>query len=306
MVIPELGFDINLSIVALSLARALVVIAVAYAVARVMKRAIPAFICENIPKIREESDRQLATRATTLTRVLTQIASAVIWGVAFLMVLTVLGVDVTPVLATVGIPALAVGFAAQNIIRDYFHGFFIIMEDWYRVGEVAVIGGTGGTVEDISLRRTVLRDLDGTIHIFPNGQVQFASNMTRDWSRINLNVSVAYKEDLDRVFRVINDVCQCLKSDPVWGHDLLSTPRVERVDNLGDNGVEIKILGDTKPIKQWALSGELRKRLKERFDQEGIEISWPRVMVYFGNQMPTSNPYTMTASTMDKASRDDR
>lgn len=303
---PEFGFDIDPSTVVAGAIRALIVITAAYIIARVARRVIPAFISEHIPKIREESEGQLADRSQTIARVLTQIASAVIWGVAFLMVLAVLGMDVTPVLATVGIPALAIGFAAQNIIRDYFHGFFIVMEDWYRVGEVAVIGGTGGVVEDISLRRTILRDLDGTMHIFPNGKVEFASNMTRDWSRINLNVSVAYKEDLDRVIDVINDVCQGLKSDPVWGEDLLSTPRVERVDNLGDSGIDIKILGDTKPIRQWALSGELRKRLKKRFDQEGIEIGWPHTMVYFGNQMPASGPYALAASVTDEAPRDER
>lgn len=280
------NFSIDLAAVAAGVAQTLVILGVAYVLVRVARRIIPKFITERIPKVREETEGQLAARATTIGRVLTQIASGVIWAVAFLMVLAVLHVDVTPVLATVGIPALAIGFAAQNIIRDYFYGFFIIMEDWYRVGEVAVVAGTTGLVEDISLRRTVLRDLDGTMHIIPNSKVEYASNMTRDWSRINLNVAVAYKEDLDRVIEVINDVCQDLKSDPVWGDDLLSTPHAERVDNLGDRGVEIKILGDTKPMRQWALSGELRRRLKKRFDQEGIEIPWPHTMVYFGNQVP--------------------
>jgi len=178
---------------------------------------------------------------------------------------------------------LAVGFALQNIIRDYFHGLLIIMEDWFRVGEVVSVAGEAGVVEAMGLRRTVLRDLNGTMHVVPNGKIEIASNMARDWARIHLDISVAYKENLDDVIRVINDVCQNFKDDPDWGVDLLSTPRVERVDGLGDHGIDIKILGDTKPMRQWALTGELRKRLKERFDVEGIEIPWPHTKVFFGN-----------------------
>ena len=116
-----------------------------------------------------------------------------------------------------------------------------------------------------------------------------ASNLTREWARINLNVAVAYGENLDHVFQVANEVGEQLKEDPVFGPDLLTVPRVERVDNFGESGVEIKILANTKPIRQWALTGELRKRLKERFDQEHIEIPWPHTKVYFGNQPSTPN-----------------
>ena len=227
----------------------------------------------------------MAARSKTLSRIVVQVFSVVIWLMAIVMILSQLGVDIAPLLAGIGVAALAFGFAAQNIIRDYLHGFFILMEDWYRVGEVAVIQGTGGLVENITLRRTVLRDLNGTLHIFPNSRVEQASNMTRDWSRINLDITVSYKENLSNVFRVINEIGRELKDDPTWGPDLLTTPEVTRVNNLGDHGVEIKILGDTKPIKQWALMGELRKRLKDRFDQEGIEIPWPHTKVYFGNAL---------------------
>jgi small-conductance mechanosensitive channel len=227
----------------------------------------------------------LAQRSETLSRIVAQVVSVIIWVVAIIMILSALGVDITPLLAGIGVGALAIGFAAQNIIRDYLHGFFIIMEDWYRVGEVATVAGIGGLVENISLRRTILRDLNGTMHFIPNSKIELASNMTRDWSRINLNVSVAYGENLNNVFRVINEVGQELKDDPTWGKDLLTTPEVLRVDNLGDSGIDIKILADTKPIRQWALMGELRKRLKDRFDQEDIEIPWPHTKVYFGNKL---------------------
>jgi len=251
----------------------------------IIRRTVPRVMKMHMPKIKRERPEQLAERTKTLAGIIVQVATVLIWGAATIMILSEFGVDTTPLLASIGVASLALGFAAQNIIRDYLHGFFIIMEDWYRVGEVAIISGTGGLVEKITLRRTILRDLNGTMHIFPNSKVEQASNMTRDWSRINLNVGVAYKENLSRVFSVINEVCQAFKDDPTWGKDMLNIPHVERVDNLGDSGIEIKILGDTKPIRQWALTGELRKRLKDRFDEEGIEIPWPHTKVYFGNEL---------------------
>jgi len=279
----QFNLTFDLSAILLGGARVLVIFVITLIVLFITRRVIPKIISVRIPKIREESPDQLAVRSETLSRVVVQTVSAVVWVVALVMMLSTLGVNIAPLIATVGVAGLALGFAAQNIVRDYLHGFFIIMEDWYRVGEVAMIAGIGGLVEDLNLRRTVLRDLNGTKHFIPNSKVELASNLTREWARINLNVSVAYKENLDRVFGVINQVCQAFKDDPTWGPDMLTTPHVERVDNLGDNGIEIKILGDTKPIRQWALTGELRKRLKDRFDQEGIEIPWPHTKVYFGN-----------------------
>jgi len=279
----QFNLTFDLSAILLGAVRVVVIFVIALIVLFIARRVIPKIISVRIPKIREESPDQLAVRSETLSRVMVQALSAFVWVVALVMMLSTLGVNIAPLIATVGVAGLALGFAAQNIVRDYLYGFFIIMEDWYRVGEVATIAGIGGLVEDLNLRRTVLRDLNGTKHFIPNSKIELASNLTREWARINLNVSVAYKENLDRVFGVINQVCQEFKDDPTWGPDMLTTPHVERVDNLGDNGIEIKILGDTKPIRQWALMGELRKRLKDRFDQEGIEIPWPHTKVYFGN-----------------------
>ena len=285
---PDFDFTYNLSAVVTGAARVLIICLITFVLLWVLKRVVRKAITARIPKIREESPDQLALRSDTMGTVIAGAVSFVAWVVAGLMILSAVGLNVAPVLATVGVASLAVGFAAQNIIRDYFNGFFIVMEDWYRVGEVAIISGIGGLVVDITLRRTVLRDLSGTMHVIPNSKIEFASNMTRDWSRINLNVGVAYKEDLNHVIHVTNEVCQELNDDPIWGEDLLTTPKVERVDNLGDHGIDIKILGDTKPIRQWALTGELRKRLKTRFDHEGIEIPWPHTKVYFGDSLNVS------------------
>jgi small conductance mechanosensitive channel len=244
-----------------------------------------------IPRIREESTDELAHRSDTLSRVATRFCSIVIWAVAFVMILGAIGLDITPLLASLGFGALALGFAAQNIIRDYLNGFFIVMEDWYRVGEWITIAGMEGDVEQIGLRRTVLREVNGTLHFIPNSQVSLASNQTRDWARINLYVTVAYKENLDHVYAVINDVCQGLKDDPDWGENMTSTPSAIRVSDLGTHGVDICIRGYTKAGQQWALTGELRRRIKNRFDEEGIEIPWPHTKVYFGDTPPvvTSN-----------------
>ena len=141
-------------------------------------------------------------------------------------------------------------------------------------------------VEEITLRKTVLRDLDGAVHHVPNGEIRVASNYTRKFSRVNLNISVAYDTDLDRAMSVINRVGQELAADEYWGKLILRPPQALRVDKLGDSGIEIKILGDVKPVEQWAVTGELRLRLKKAFDAEGIEIPWPHTKVYFGSAMP--------------------
>lgn len=279
----EFGYNIEISALVTSAIKVVLIIVVAFALIWILKRIIHRIITARMPRIREESTEQLASRADTLSKVVTQVISFIIWIVAAMMILSALGVNIAPILAAVGLAGLAIGFAAQNIIRDYFHGFFIIMEDWFRIGEVAAFAGVSGVIDSMSLRRTVLRDVSGTMHVIPNSKIEIASNMARDWARINLNIAVAYKENLDRVIEVINDVCRKLKEDNAWGSDLISTPEVVRVDNLGDSGIEIKILGDTKPMRQFALTGELRKRLKDRFDQENIEMPWPHSKVYFGN-----------------------
>jgi len=260
-----------------------IILASAIALNIIQKKIIPRVIIAGIPKIRVESQDQLSTRSKTMASVLIKVIAIIIWIIAIVMVLGVIEVDIAPLLATLGVASLALGFAAQNIIRDYLQGFFIVMEDWYRIGDWVTISGVEGEVETVSLRRTVLREINGTMHVIPNSQIKFASNQTRDWARINLYVTVAYKEDISHVYQVINGVCQELKDDPNFGTNLTTTPSAMRVSDLGDYGVDICIRGYTKPGEQWGLTGELRKRIKNRFDQEGIEIPWPHTKVYFGN-----------------------
>ena len=205
------------------------------------------------------------------------------------MLLSEINLDIAPVLAGAGIVGVAIGFGAQSLIKDIISGLFIIWDNQYRVGDVVKIADTTGEVEEISLKRTVLRDLSGTVHFIPNGEIKVASNFTRGWARVNLNVSVGYNEDLDRVIAVINRVGNEMAIDPRWSSLILKPAQVLWVDNFGDSGIDIKITGDTKPLQQWAVTGELRLRLKKAFDDAGIEIPWPHTKVYFGNSPFTTD-----------------
>jgi moderate conductance mechanosensitive channel len=237
----------------------------------------------------KESKEACEKRANTLVSVFRGVGRVFIIVVAIMMVLEEAGIPVAPVLAGFGIAGVAIGFGAQYLIRDLIAGIFIILENQYRVGDVVNVAGIGGLVEDITLRKTVLRDLDGIVHHVPNGEIKTASNYTRDFSRVNLNISVGYGTDLDHAIGVINRVGKELAEDEKWRKIIKSPPQVLRVDNLGESGIDIKILGDVEPIRQWDVMGELRLRLKKAFDAEGIEIPWPHTKVYFGNPLPDSS-----------------
>jgi small conductance mechanosensitive channel len=225
-------------------------------------------------------DEEIRQRQDTLTHVFTRTGSLAVLLLAFVTALPEFGINIGPLLAGVGIAGIALGFGAQNLVKDFLAGLFILIDNQYGKGDVVRIAGTTGLVEDVGLRRTVLRDLDGVVHYVPNGQIEVASNFTQEYSRVNLNVAVSYQEDLDRVIDVLNRVGEEMARDPDWGPLLLRPPRVLRVDNLGESGIELKIVGDTQPIKQWDVMGELRKRIKRAFDAEGIEMPFPhRVMV---------------------------
>jgi small-conductance mechanosensitive channel len=234
----------------------------------------------------KESKEGMEKRTNTLVSIFKGIGRVFIVIVVIMMILPELGVDIVPLVAGLGIAGFALGFGAQYLIRDLIAGIFIILENQYRVGDVVRVADIGGLVEEITLRKTVLRDLDGIVHHVPNGEIRAASNFTRRFARVNLNISVAYDTDLDHAISVINRVGKELANDEKWREKIISPPKVERVDNLGDSGIEIKILGDVKPIQQWAVMGELRLRLKKAFDVEGIEIPWPHTKVYFGNPLP--------------------
>ena len=253
-----------------------------------MRKFLKPIIRHGIVRKKGESAKGVEKRTETLVGVFAGLCRAFISVIVLLMVLSELNIDIGPVLAGFGIAGIAVGFGAQYLIRDLIAGVFITIENQYRVGDVARIADIAGLVEDITLRKTVLRDLDGIVHHVPNGEIRVASNYTRHFSRVNLNVSVAYGTDLDHAIDVINRVGRELVEDKDWSDRIKTTPQVLRVDNLGDSGIDIKILGDVKPLEQWAVMGELRLRLKKAFDNEGIEIPWPHTKIYFGNALEES------------------
>lgn len=250
--------------------------------------AIPKVIKAAVLKSRaEQTEEELNKRAETLSSVLTATVQIIVILVVGFMILSELGINITPILTGVGVAGIAIGFGAQSLVKDVIAGLFIIMENQYRKGDVVKIADVSGLVEDINLRRTILRDLDGIVHVVPNGEIRVASDFTKGWSRVNMNISVSYNTDLEKAIEVINRVGQELANDPQWAPLILTPPQALRVDKLGDSGIEIKILGDTKPIEQWKVMGELRLRLKKAFDEAGIEIPWPHTKVYFGNAPPS-------------------
>jgi small-conductance mechanosensitive channel len=268
----------------------LIIIGISYLAFRVFKAVTPAIVRRSI-KVKGKGKRakeELDKRSETLSGFLTPVIRLIIITVAIFMILSELGIDITPLLAGAGVAGIAIGFGAQTMIKDFLNGIFIISEDQYDKGDVVKIAGIAGLVEDVNLRRTILRDLDGIVHSIPNSEVTTASNYTRDWSRVNLNIQVAYGEDLDHVIEVLNRVGQELAEDDVFGPMIIGAPRVLRVQNFGDSGIDIKVLAETKPLKQWDVTGELRKRAKKAFDEEGIEIPWPHVKLYFGQSQPNT------------------
>jgi moderate conductance mechanosensitive channel len=232
----------------------------------------------------DETDRpphpaEQEKRADTIAAVLVRAIDVVVIVLAALLVLGEIGFSVTPLLAGAGVAGIAIGFGAQSLVRDLLSGFFIVLENQYTRGDIVNVAGLGGVVEEMNLRRTLLRDLNGALHSVPNGEIRIASNLTRGWSRVNLDVSVAYESDLAHARSVIDRVGRELAEDPDWSPLILEPPKTLRVEELGDSGITIKVLGTTRPMKQWEVSGELRERLKRTFEAEGIEIPYPHQVV---------------------------
>ena len=235
----------------------------------------------------ELSAVELKKRMDTLETLVSNAIQFFIVLIAGLMLLGKLGLDIAPAVAGFGVLGIAVGFGAQSMVRDYLTGALILVENQYAKGDVVRIAGVSGTVEDFTLRRTTLRDLDGVVHTVPNGEVKVASNLTRVWSRINQNVVVAYGTDIDKAIAVVDEVGRQLSSEPEWRRRILEAPRVERVEALGEFGITLKILGTVRAPDQWSAAGELRKRLLDAFTANGIEIPRPqRVVLTQGSTTP--------------------
>ena len=225
---------------------------------------------------------EIKKRISTLGGILRTTGVVAIWAIALMITLKKVGVDIGPIIAGAGIVGLAVGFGAQNLVRDIISGFFILFENQVRVGDVATVNGTGGIVESINLRTVVLRDLSGIVHIFPNGTISTLSNRTKGWSAMVFDIGVAYKEDTDRVSEVMIEVAEELRQDKFFGEKIIEPIEILGVDAFGDSSVVIKARQKTKPIQQWAVGREYLRRLKKAFDEKDIEIPFPHRSMYFG------------------------
>jgi small-conductance mechanosensitive channel len=227
----------------------------------------------------ELSAIELKKRSDTIEALAVNVLQFFVVVIAGIDILSAVNVEIAPAVAGLGIVGIAVGFGAQSLVKDYFTGALILIENQYSRGDVVTIAGVTGTVEDFHLRRTTLRDLDGVVHTVPNGQIAVASNRTRVWARINEDVTVAYGTDIDTASEVVDAVGRELAEDPVWRRRILERPHVERVEALAELGVTLKILGAVRADDQWSVGGEFRKRLLAAFGENGIEIPQPRRIV---------------------------
>ncbi len=257
-----------------------VIIVGAYLVNQFLRKFILSAIIQAIVIDKNHPEVSRLKRQQTLTRIFSWLISILIFSIVALMILDEVGVPIGPLLASAGIVGLAVGFGGQYLIRDVISGFFIILENQYRIGDIVNINETGGLVEDISFRMTTLRDLDGTVHHIPHGEIKKVSNLSKYFSRVNLNVGVSYNVKLDHVIEVVNRVGIDLASDHQMSKYILKPPQFLRVEDFADSAIVIKILGETLPMMQWEVTGELRKRLKIEFDKEGIEIPFPQRVLH--------------------------
>jgi len=201
-----------------------------------------------------------------------------------IMILEQVGVMVGPILAGAGIIGLAFGFGGQYLIKDIITGFFIILENQYRIGDIVIIDSTGGMVEDISLRMTTLRDLDGFVNHIPHGDIKRVSNLSKIFARVNINIGVGYGSNIEHIIEVVNRIGKELAEDVNWKEFIISAPQFLRVNEFADSAIMIKILGETQPLKQWDVAGELRKRILIAFRKENIEIPFPQRVVHHTNE----------------------
>jgi moderate conductance mechanosensitive channel len=279
-------------------AQILLIVAVAWAANRLIRRAIRRFTAgianpeaqERIRRLRRRAPDSLqphgpeslrsAARATTLSFVLRSATSAIVWTIAGAMILAELGVSLGPLIAGAGIAGVALGFGAQSLVQDFISGTFMLIEDQYGVGDIIDAGEASGTVEAVSLRTTRLRDVNGTVWHIPNGNIMRVGNMSQQWARALLDVSLAVDTNVDHAQEVIKRVADGVWNDPEWRGDILEEPEVWGVERLGPDGIVIRLVVKTKPAQQFTVMRELRRRLLEAFAAEGVELPDPGRMVW--------------------------
>jgi len=228
-------------------------------------------------------------RGKTISQLLRSVGRLLVVSVALLLTFNVF-IDIGPILAGAGILGLAVSFGAQSLVKDFLSGFFILFENQFAIGDVIEAGGKSGTVEKMTLRVVVLRDLKGTMHVIPNSEIKVVSNMTRGWSRAVVDIGITYEEDIDRSLAVVRDEAAQFSTDKVWGAQLDGPLEVPGIESLSDSAVVIRTLIKTQPGSQWTVAREFRRRLKKRLDREGISIPYPQRRVHVQVQGVPASP----------------
>ena len=239
---------------------------------------------------RHKDDPEFRKRTQTLALIIRHILNVLILAVALIVVLKKTGIDITPLIAAAGVVGLAVGFGAKSLVKDVISGFFILIEDQIRVGDVVEIAGKSGFVEKINLKTTILRDPAGNVHYVPNGKIDVVTNMTKDYSRYVLDIGVSYKENVDRVMSVLKEIDEEIRSDPEYKNDILEPLEVLGVDRFADSAVIIRARTMTLPIKQWRIGREFNRRIKKRFDELKIEMPYPHITLYLGEDKEGKAP----------------
>ena len=248
---------------------------------------------------KREEDVEFQKRADTLSSVVHYILDVVIISVGVIVILDQVGVNIGPILAAAGVVGLAVGFGAQSLVQDVISGFFILLGDQIRVGDVVQIAGKGGLVENVDPRMTTLRDLAGNVHYIRHGTIDVVTNMTKDYSMYVFDIRVAYRENVDEVIEVIKAVDENMREDPAFKGDITAPIEVLGLDSFGDSAVIIKARTKTKPIKQWNVAREFNRRLKKVFDEKDIEMPFPHVTLYMGEGKQGGAPSLFVS--LDKA-----
>lgn len=250
-----------------------------------------------------KDDTEFQKRTETLGSVIRHFLDVVIIIVATIMIMGEVEIAIGPVLTAAGVVGLSVGIGAQGLLKDIISGFFILLEDQIRVGDVIEIAGKDGVVEKINLRMTILRDLSGNVHYIPNGQINLVTNKTKDYSCFLFEIGIAYREDVDEVFEVIKGVDEVLRSDPEYKDDIFEPIEILGLDKFADSSVIIKARTKTKPSKQWRVAREFNRRLKIKFDEKNIEIPFPHLTLYLGKDKHGEEPpLNVVIKAKDKSS----
>jgi len=232
--------------------------------------------------LKGREDEESLKRARTLSNLINQLLRVVVLVIAVMTILGALDIQIAPILATAGVAGLAVGFAAQSLIKDVINGFFIILWDQIRVGDVVRVAGRSGAVEAVTLKMTVLRDFDGSVHYIPNGLIDAVTNMTRDFSRFVFDIGVSYFEDVDRVMEVMKKVDQEMRAEPRWAELIMAPLEILGLDRFENSAVVIRARTTTRPGQQWQVAREFNRRLKMAFERQGISIPFPHLTMFIG------------------------